>query len=67
MYNNILIPTDGGRQSRPARYRLGQANQRQSHGTDGVAAFSYADHRCKDDRRYAGSVQSCKIPVLVNR
>jgi hypothetical protein len=46
-----------GWESCRARHRLGQADRRQSHRADCLAAFSYVHDRRADDRGYAGSVQ----------
>ena len=46
-----------GWESCRARYRLGQADRRQNHRPDCLAAFSYVHDRHTDDRGYAGSVQ----------
>jgi hypothetical protein len=51
MYTNILMPTDGSELAGKAvaRHRLGQANQRQSHGADRLATVSYVHDRHPDD------------------
>ena len=46
------------REGSPARHRLGQADRRQSHRADSLAAVSCVHDRHADDRGYAGSVPS---------